>query len=146
MFQFRRRTVFRETKYGIRLVSQRGVGCAFRTVVHGEVKEQIDSVSGITQESTLCFFISADSVVWIEQLSRDIVCVCMGICVDVCSTDRHTHTHTEWRSSTWWTVGPNECKQVDYVYTCFLYFIDFFCFVFDATAPSGPWSPHSRSF
>jgi len=67
MFQFRRRTVFRETKYGIRLVSQREVygwlGCAFRTVVHGEVKEQIDSVSGTTEEPALRLFVSADSIV-----------------------------------------------------------------------------------
>jgi hypothetical protein len=65
MFQFRHRNVFRETKYGIRLVSQREVqgwvGCALRTVVHCEVKEQIDSVSGTTEESALCLFISADS-------------------------------------------------------------------------------------
>jgi len=30
------------------------VGFAFATVVHGEVKEQIDSVSGTTEESALC--------------------------------------------------------------------------------------------
>ena len=39
------------------------MGCAFRTVVHGEVKEQIDGLSGTTEESALCLFISADSVV-----------------------------------------------------------------------------------
>jgi hypothetical protein len=57
------------------------VGCPLRTVVHGEVKEQIDSVSGTTEESAVCLFISADSVDGNEQLSRDKnVCIYGYLC------------------------------------------------------------------